>query len=48
MMREGKYDIVYELVEPTLLNPKGRFMIPGVEVSANGTTETSTVKAEEL
>ena len=48
MMREGKYDIVYELVEPTLLNPKGRFMIPGVEVSANGTTETSTIKAEEL
>lgn len=48
MMREGKYDIVYELVEPTLLNPKGRFMIPGVEVSANGTTETSTTKAEEL
>ena len=48
MMREGKYDIVYELVEPTLLNPKGRFMIPGVEVSANGTTETSTVQADEL
>lgn len=48
MMREGKYDIVYELVEPNLLNPIGRFMIPGVEVSANGTTETSTVKAEEL
>ena len=48
MMREGKYDIVYELVEPTLLNPIGRFMIPGVEVSANGTTETSTIKAEEL
>lgn len=48
MMREGKYDIVYELVEPDLLNPKGRFMITGVEVSANGTTETSTVKAEEL
>ena len=46
MMREGKYDIVYELVEPTLLNPIGRFMIPGVEVSANGTTETSTIKAE--
>ena len=48
MMREGKYDIVYELVEPNLLNPIGRFMIPGVEVSANGTTETSTVKAKEL
>ena len=48
MMREGKYDIVYELVEPTLLNPIGRFMIPGVKVSANGTTETSTIKAEEL
>lgn len=48
MMREGKYDIVYELVDPTLLNPKGRFMIPGVEVSANGTTETSTVNADEL
>ena len=48
MMREGKYDIVYELVEPDLLNPKGRFMITGVEVSANGTTETSTIKAEEL
>ena len=48
MMREGKYDIVYELVEPNLLTPIGRFMIPGVEVSANGTTETSTVKAEEL
>lgn len=48
MMREGKYDIVYELVEPNLLNPIGRFMIPGVEVSGNGTTETSTVKAEEL
>lgn len=48
MMREGKYDIVYELVEPTLLNPIGRFMIPGVEVSANGTTETSTVNAEKL
>ena len=48
MMREGKYDIVYELVEPNLLNPIGRFMIPGVEVSANGTTETSTTKAEEL
>ena len=48
MMREGKYDIVYELVEPNLLNPIGRFMIPGVEVSANGTTETSTIKAEEL
>ena len=48
MMREGKYDIVYELVEPTLLNPIGRFMIPGVEVSANGTTETSTIKVEEL
>ena len=48
MMREGKYDIVYELVEPTLLNPIGRFMIPGVEVSANGTTETSTTKAGEL
>ena len=46
MMREGKYDIVYELVEPNLLNPIGRFMIPGVEVSANGTTETSTIKAE--
>ena len=48
MMREGKYDIVYELVEPNLLNPIGRFMIPGVEVSANGTTETSTTKAEDL
>ena len=48
MMREGKYDIVYELVEPDLLNPIGRFMIPGVEVSGNGTTETSTVKAEAL
>ena len=48
MMREGKYDIVYELVERDLLNPIGRFMIPGVEVSANGTTETSTTKAEEL
>ena len=48
MMREGKYDIVYELVERDLLNPIGRFMIPGVEVSANGTTETSTIKAEEL
>lgn len=48
MMREGKYDIVYELVEPDLLNPKGRFMITGVEVSANGTTETSTVQADEL
>ena len=48
MMREGKYDIVYELVEPNLLNPIGRFMIPGVEVSANGTTETSTVNADEL
>ena len=48
MMREGKYDIVYELVEPNLLNPIGRFMIPGVEVSGNGTTETSTVKAEAL
>ena len=48
MMREGKYDIVYELVEPNLLNPIGRFMIPGVEVSANGTTETSTTKAKEL
>ena len=48
MMREGKYDIVYELVEPNLLNPIGRFMIPGVEVSANGTTETSTVNAEKL
>lgn len=48
MMREGKYDIVYELVEPNLLTPIGRFMIPGVEVSANGTTETSTTKAEEL
>ena len=48
MMREGKYDIVYELVEPNLLNPIGRFMIPGVEVSANGTTETSTIKAGEL
>ena len=48
MMREGKYDIVYELVELNLLNPIGRFMIPGVEVSANGTTETSTIKAEEL
>ena len=48
MMREGKYDIVYELVKPNLLNPIGRFMIPGVEVSANGTTETSTIKAEEL
>ena len=48
MMREGKYDIVYEIVKPNLLNPIGRFMIPGVEVSANGTTETSTVKAEEL
>lgn len=48
MMREGKYDIVYELVDPNLLNPIGRFMIPGVEVSGNGTTETSTVKAEAL
>ena len=48
MMREGKYDIVYELVERNLLTPIGRFMIPGVEVSANGTTETSTIKAEEL
>lgn len=48
MMREGKYDIVYELVEPNLLTPIGRFMISGVEVSANGTTETSTIKAEEL
>ena len=48
MMREGKYDIVYELVDPTLLNPKGRFMIPGVEVSGNGTTETSTIKAVDL
>ena len=48
MMREGKYDIVYELVERDLLNPIGRFMIPGVEVSANGTTETSTVNAEKL
>ena len=48
MMRKGKYDIVYELVDPNLLNPIGRFMIPGVEVSANGTTETSTVKAEAL
>lgn len=48
MMREGKYDIVYELVEPDLLNPIGRFMIPGVEVSGNGTTETSTLKAEDL
>ena len=48
MMREGKYDIVYELVEPDLLNSIGRFMIPGVEVSGNGTTETSTVNAEEL
>ena len=48
MMREGKYDIVYELVDPDLLNPKGRFMITGVEVSANGTTETSTIKVEEL
>ena len=46
MMREGKYDIVYELVERNLLTPIGRFMIPGVEVSANGTTETSTIKAE--
>ncbi len=48
MMREGKYDIVYELVEPNLLNPIGRFMIPGVEVSANGTTETSTTKSVDL
>ena len=48
MMREGKYDIVYELVERNLLTPIGRFMIPGVEVSANGTTETSTIKAKEL
>ena len=48
MMREGKYDIVYELVERNLLTPIGRFMIPGVEVSANGTTETSTVNAEKL
>ena len=48
MMREGKYDIVYELVDPDYLNPIGRFMIPGVEVSANGTTETSTTKAEDL
>ena len=48
MMREGKYDIVYELVDPNLLNPIGRFMIPGVEVSGNGTTETSTLKAEDL
>ena len=48
MMREGKYDIVYELVEPNLLNPIGRFMIPGVEVSGNGTTETSTIKSVDL
>ena len=48
MMREGKYDIVYELVERNLLTPIGRFMIPGVEVSANGTTETSTIKSVDL
>ena len=48
MMREGKYDIVYELVEPNLLNPIGRFMIPGVEVSGNGTRETSTIKSVDL
>ena len=48
MMREGKYDIVYELVEPNLLNPIGRFMIPGVEVSGNGTTETSTINSVDL
>lgn len=48
MMREGKYDIVYELVEHDLLNPIGRFMIPGVEVSGNGTTETSTINSVDL
>lgn len=42
MMREGKYDIVYELVDPNLLNPKGRYMIKGVKITADSTAETST------
>ena len=42
MMREGKYDIVYELVDPNLLNPKGRYMIKGVKITADSIAETST------
>ena len=42
MMREGKYDIVYELVDPDILDPVGRYMIKGVKITADGTAETST------
>lgn len=43
MMREGKYDIVYELVDPDILDPVGRYMIKGVKITADGTAETSTI-----
>ena len=42
MMREGEYDIVYELVDPDSLEPKGRYMIKGVKITADDTAETST------
>lgn len=43
LLREGEYDIVYELVNPDSLDPVGRYMIQGVKITADGTAETSTI-----
>ena len=42
LLREGEYDIVYELVDPDSLEPKGHYMIKGVKITADSTAETST------
>ena len=48
LMREGEYDIVFEKLDGSTRESKGRFIIRGVKVEADHSVSTSTMYAEEL